>query len=441
MKVFVLDTEGGVGLDFACRAAECGHDVRFHHEGKHPVGKGFPGIKFEPDWKAGITWAGKDGLVVPTGNSKFLRDMDRFRDFGVRIFGPTRQSAELEIDRQKGMDAMQAAGLDIPHYEMFDSLQSAMRYAKKSDDPLVFKPMGDEGDKALTHVADTPADMVGWLEQQIARGKVLKGQCMLQEKVQMCAEFGVSGWMGPEGFLSDKYQECFEFKRLMPGDIGPNTGEQGTVCKYVAESRLFDETLKPLEPLLRDLGHTGDIAIGVGIGKQGEILPFEFTARLGWPAFYIQCASHKGDCVQWMSDLLDGKDTLQVDYRTAIGVVLSQPPYPEFNGKRDQVEGSPITGIDEVWENAHPAMMMIGKGPNMVDGKVKDGPQYQTAGELVCVMTGLGRTVSIAAERVYDAIDSVKFAGKMYRNDIGKKLETCLPDVQQFGFGEGWVYE
>ena len=61
-----------------------------------------------------------------------------------------------------------------------------------------------------------------------------------------------------------------------------------------------------------------------------------------------------------------------MDYRPAVGVVLAQPPWPQFNGKRECVEGIPITGADEVWRQFHPAMMMRGRGPNM-GGEQGDG--------------------------------------------------------------------
>ena len=178
----------------------------------------------------------------------------------------------------------------------------------------------------------------------------------------------------------------------------------------------------------------------MGIDSKGKAWPFEFTARLGWPAFYIQTAAHKGDPAQWMLDLCKGEDTLKVDYRPSIGVVLAQPPWPQFNGKPECTEGNPITGMEEVWEQVHPAMMMIGKGANMDGGKVVDGPQYQTAGELVAVVTGLGSTVSKAAKSCYSAISEVCFSDMIYRTDIGEKIEGPLPALRKAGYCMGLDY-
>lgn len=381
-----------------------------------------------------MPWA-RDGLIVTTGNWRFMGELDRYRDLGYRIFAPTVKSAELEIQRGAGMDAMKAAGIEIPPYETFASLEDAERFARKSDRGWVFKTMGDEADKSLSYVAADPADLVGWIRQKIARGMVLKGPCMLQEKIEMLAELGVSGWCGPDGFLPDKWQICFEHKKLMDGEIGPNTGEQGTVCQYVETDKLADECLKPMEPILRALGHRGDFAVGVGIDTAGRAWPFEFTCRLGWPAFFIQVASHKGDPAKWMRDLLDGKDSLRVSQDVAIGVVCAQPMYPYGKSPPELVEGNPISGLDAVMDDIHLVSVMLGKGPRMTDeGKVALGEAYLTTAEYVLAATGLGKTIEKARERVYRTVDAFTFPNKIYRTDIGLKLEKPLPKLHRFGY-------
>jgi phosphoribosylamine--glycine ligase len=424
------------GLDFCLRAIADGHEVRWFRPTRRPMGEGFPGLKIVADWRDSTSWVGKEGMVFLTGNAKWLTEIDRYRDFGFRIFGPTRQSAALEIDRAKGMEVMRSVGIDLPHYECFDTLTDAEVFAKKADQAYVFKPLGDEDDKALTYCATSPADMVGWLQRQQARGMTLKGPCMLQEKIDMACEIGVSGWFGPEGFLPGKHQLCWEHKKLMDGDVGPSTGEMGTVTCYVDDDPLARDFLLPFAPVLQALGHRGDFAIGCGMDRAGKVWPFEFTARAGWPAWFIQTASHKGDCVQWMSDLLDGEDSLKVDYRPAIGVLMTQPPFPQWNGKDECVVGNPIEGLDDVWDQVHPCMMRLGKGPYMDGDRVGTGPVYQTAGEQPLVVTGLGKTVSKARENAYAAVDAITFSDAQYRTDIGRKLKEQLPVLHEHGYAE-----
>lgn len=434
MRVLILDIEN-MGLDFAIRCAAAGHDVRWWLEDqKLRDGEGFKGFeRVRGGWKGHMPWA-RDGLILCTGNHILLRELDRFRDLGYRIFAPTYASARLEIARAEGMKAMEEAGIQVPSYQTFDSLAAAAKFARKADKPYVFKTMGDEEDKSLSYVASDPADLVGWIEQKIRRGVKMKGACMLQEKIDMLAEVGVSGWFGPDGFLPGKWQACFEHKKLMNGEIGPNTGEQGTVCQYVEADRLAQQFLLPMVGALRKRGHRGDFSIGCGVDKAGKAWPFEFTARCGWPAFFIQTASHKGDPAQWMRDLLDGKDSLKVSNEVAIGVVCAQPRYPYNDSPPDLVEGNPISGLEDAYDDVHCASVMMGRGPRMKDGKIADGAVYETSGEYVLVATGLGKTVERARKKVYGVVDKVKFPNMIYRTDIGEKVADALPALHKFGY-------
>lgn len=427
-------------LDFVLRCSAYGHDVRWFKHGKPTRdGEGFKGFKVVDTWQDHMAWA-KDGLIIVSGNFVHIAELDRYRDLGFKIFGPTVKSAELEIKRSVGMEAMKAAGIEVSPYHEFKSLDDAEKFARKSDECWVFKTMGDEADKSLSFVSCDPAEMVGWLQQKIKRGMVLKGPCMLQEKIDMLAEVGVSGWFGPDGFLPDKWQECWEHKKLMDHEIGPNTGEMGTVCQYVEKSKLADDCLKPMEPILKVLGHRGDFALGAGIDTKGRVWPFEWTARCGWPAFWIQTASHKDDPAQWMRDLLDGKDGLRVSRGVAIGVVMGQPMYPYNKSTPDMVEGNPIAGCDDVIDHLHFASVMMGRGPKWEGGKVVDRAIYQTTGEYVLTATGLGKTVEKARRAVYDVVDQVNFPNKMFRTDIGEKLEKPLEKLHAYGYCLDTVY-
>lgn len=434
LKCLIIDPEG-LGLDFALRCAAAGHEVRWALISKRATktGQGFRGITMVDDWRSSMGWA-RDGLIIPTGNAKFMRELDGFRDLGFKVFGPTQRSAKLEIDRGFGMEEMQKAGIDIPPYEQFKSLKAAEDFARKSDKSWVFKTLGSEEDKSLTYAAKDPADMVGWLQRQQKLGMTLKGPCMLQEKIEMIAELGVSGWFGPEGFLPEKWHALFEHKKLHSGEIGPATGEAGSVAQYLETDKMAEEMLKPMEAYLLKAGHSGDTAINCGIDTKGKAWPFEFTMRLGWPAFYLQIASHRGDPAQWMRDLLDGKDSLKVSRDVSIGVVLAQPRYPYNDSEPKRVEGIPISGCDDVWPDLHPAEMMMGRGPKMDGDKVIEGPICQTSGEYVAIMTALGDTVEQARKRVYRNIDKISLPDMILRDDIGEKLEAQLPKLHGFGY-------
>lgn len=435
MRVLVIDGET-LGLDFVLRCVDAGHQVKWFRYSKKPtkIGNGFHGFELVASWQPHMKWA-KDGLILLTGNAKFLPEIDRFRDLGFKVFGPTVKSAELEINRGAGMQAMLDAGIEVPPYETFESMAAAEKFAMKSDKAWVFKVLdGSAEDKALTYVSRDPADLVGWMRRNAKTAKGIK-KCMLQEKIDADFEIGINGWFGPNGFLPGKFQISFEHKPLMPDDIGPNTGEMISVSQYVQHDKLVDDFLLPLVGVLKKAGHRGDFCVGAMIDKAGKAWPLEVTARCGYPAFFGQLASHKGDPAQWMKDLLDGEDTLKVSENVCLSVVIGQPRFPYNDSTPDMVEGNPIGGVsDENMDSLHFCGVMKGKGPIMEGGKVVDADTYQTADEYVMIVTALGSTIKRARDKVYRVISEIKIPNMIYRNDGGEKVEKALPAMHKAGF-------
>jgi len=266
------------------------------------------------------------------------------------------------------------------------------------------------------------------------------GEFVLQE-FHAGSEMAVGGWFGLGGF-SKYFLENWEFKKLMSGDYGPATGEQGTVMRYTEESLLADKVLKPLEDFLHGIGYSGYIDVNCIIDDKGTPWPLEFTTRPGWPLFQIQQALHLGDPIQWMLDSLDGKDTLKVRKDTAVGIVVSQPDYPYSNVKKKENTGYPIFDmtIEDATKNIHLSEVKMGMGPGK-DGKNTE-PCLVTCGSYVMTVSGVGKTVEDAREACYKTFKKkvTMINSCMIRDDIGEKLEKLLPDIQKNGYCKDMDY-
>ena len=441
MRVLLVDPDY-CGLDLAWRAREAGHEVRWwvppDKETGQEVrdGEGFPGIQRVPTWKPHMAWA-KDGLIINTFNEKnTTAELDKYKAFGFPVFGPSLKSAELERNRGLFMKVLEKHGIVVPTFQTFQTLDDAIDFAWKAQDCYVFKTMGDEEDKSLSFVPHDPRELIGWMEAKRSQGLKLKGPCMLQEKVELVCEVGVSAWMGSQGFLPNKFNINFEHKKFLNNDRGPNTGEMGTVCQYVSDSALAEEVLLPLEETLLELGHLGDFDVGCGIEKDGTPRVFECTARMGWPSTNILCSSHTCDPVEWMKDAQEGRDTLEVDQRCHVGVLMAHPPFPSPNTDPSTSVGFPIEGLEEVWKHVSPCQIMLAPGPVSEDGKNVKGMTYQMTGDYVCVVTAPGPDVHDAIQDVYAAVNRIRFPDMIFRDDIGKKLEKELPLLHAFGYHE-----
>jgi phosphoribosylamine--glycine ligase len=245
-------------------------------------------------------------------------------------------------------------------------------------------------------------------------------------------EMAVGGWFGPHGF-NVGWLENFEFKKLMNDDVGVNTGEMGTVIRYVKKSKLADEMLVPLIAELKKSGHTGYVDVAVIIDEKGKPWPLEFTMRPGYPTFNIQQGLHDGDCADWMLDLIEGEDAnnLILDI-VSTGVIVAIPDFPYNNLKGLDVVGFPIYGLEQPLEQCyHPCEVMLGKTDSVV-----------TAGSYVMVCTGTGETIKQSSENAYKSLGNICIpGGLLYRTDIGKRLKKQLPKLQKFGYAVNMVYE
>jgi phosphoribosylamine--glycine ligase len=440
VKLLVVNMDSvGEGLAFALRCAKAGHEVRLwiHKSANAELGRGFKEVTLVEQWLPSARWA---DLVLPTGNHLFLQKFEQLRKGGVKVFGPSEESAALEIKRAFGMKFFEVHGIEVPTYKQFADLSAAEAHVRKSEGRFVFKTLGDEEDKSLSYVGKSPADLIARLQRWQRLGMNPKGPVMLQEVIEG-VEVGVSRWMGSDGWVGP-YNENFEHKKLLSGNCGPNCGEAGTVQKYVDTSALGAEVLGPLEDALVKMGHLGDVDVNCIVDDRGQAWPLEFTMRLGWPAFNIQAATHSGDPCQWMLDACNGKETLRTIGKIACGVVIAQPDYPFSHKTAEELAGIPIYGVSKANEQyLWPQAVQRMKLPDMEGDKVVERDIWGTAGDYLMVVTGTGKTVRQATTRAYDTVKEIKVPDMIYRDDIGEKLEEEIPKLQTHGFATEFKYE
>ena len=436
MNILLLDPAGAL-VDFGVRCLAEGHSVkqwvRPHGQERSKIGRGL--IDQVQNWQIHAKQA---DLIVLSDNAYQMRDLEKFHEEGYPIIGTNQLGAKMELDRDYGQDIMRKAGLSVIPSHEFHDYNSAIEFVKANPTRYVSKPSGD-ADKALSYVSKSPADMVFMLQRWKETGK--RRDFILQEFVPGI-EFGVGTWVGPNGF-SKNILEGFEHKKLMSGNYGCNTGEQGTVIKYVTESKIFDDTLKRFEDYLVYIGHTGYVDLAFIIDEKGEPRPLEWTMRKGWPLFNIQQCLHKGSVVDWMVDLINGKDTLKVRNDIATGVVIPIGDYPRSKTTGRDHSGFPIYGLpDELSDDFALCEVMVGNAPQNDENGVVERPSLVTAGDYVLVANGRGNTVKQACERAYKNVDKIEIPDCInVRDDIGEALEHQLPILHGYGYATEFEYD
>lgn len=432
MKILLLDyNEIGVGMarDFM----NDDHDVQMFVPMRpggiaNPVGDGM--VKKVADWRKAVD--GVD-LIVLTDNASYRAELEPLFKAGYPIIGANQRSSELELDRDIGQRVLSQYGVEVANNEVFEDYDEAIKHVKTNADKVfVSKPWGGSSDKDLSYVSKNAADMIFMLETWKELGKI-KGAFMLQERIEGY-EMAVGGWFGPGGWCSI-VNENWEEKRRMNDGLGENTGEMGTILRYVKKSKLFEMALEPCTDYLFASQYVGYVDMNCIIAKDGQPWPLEWTMRFGWPHWYISRALHRCDSAEFLYDLWKGKDSLVVSKNISCGIVMKRP-------NKDHAQ-APIYGVTSKNEdNIHWEMVMEQQAPMMLDDTVKNVRTTCTAHEQVCVVTGTGTTVCKASEAAYKTAWELNWPGsREFRTDIGKHLEEDLPAMQGFGFAEGMKYK
>lgn len=436
--LFVEKTADGL-LDLAVRAKANGHDVKYalptYDPQKAPVGRGL--VDREHDWRAGARWA---DLIVVGGNDYCQREFDALRNSGKAIIGSCVECEMWESDRSYGMSVFRACGIPVPPYRAFVDYDAAIAYVKKHDKPFVSKPSGRCDDKAMSYVAKSPEDLVYMLERWKRNKKRVGEEFILQEKISG-VEFAVGAWFGPAGFVAE-WEENFEHKKLMPGNLGPNTGEMGTVSRWVCKSKLAEEVLKPLDRFLRRAGFVGCIDVSVIVDEEGTPWPLEFTTRGGWPALNLEASAFNGDFVEFFAGLAHGNPPSKVHKldEIVVGIVLALPDFPYSHATRKEVVGVPLYGVSSRnIEHIHFAQVQLGEAPQRHgNAGIQTAPMYVSAGDYVAIVTGTGGTVTAARRQAFGHIKQLSMpSGAFFRNDIGARLMKDVPILQRHGYATG----
>jgi phosphoribosylamine--glycine ligase len=431
MRFLLIDPHGDA-LDVAHQAFVNGHDVRhFIRDTPKTCHIGVGLVNVIRDFGPSLEWA---DLIFMADNSLYLKQIDSFRAFRPKalIIGPTWDTAQWELDRRVGFRVLNDHAIDVAPFKEFADYETAIDFVKKEDRRFVSKPFGD-GDKALTYAASGPdptADMIYMLTKWRKKFGKPKDHFILQDFIDGI-EMGADGWFGPGGF-DQGWSESFEFKKLMSGNYGMNTGEMGSVLRFTKRSKLARQVLEPLGEALARCGYVGYISVNCIIDVKGQPWPLEFTMRPGYPTINIEAEVHSTvDPVERLYALANGEDCKScVLDRVALGVVVALPSFPHSHSLAKEIDGIPIHGItSRLWPHLHPCQMRSTKG------------ELETAGDYVMVVTAQSDTVSGARTAAYYRTKKIHIPGGMaVRDDIGERLAKQLPILHDQGYATGMEY-
>jgi phosphoribosylamine---glycine ligase len=337
--------------------------------------------------------------------------VDDLAKAGIKAFGPGREAAQLE--GSKGFTKDLCAEFDIPTgaYKRFNNAADALAYVRAQGAPIVVKADGLAAGKGVI-VAKTLAEAEAAIAVMFEGGFGAAGAEVVIEEFLSGRE--ISFFALCDGETAIPLASAQDHKRVFDHDEGPNTGGMGAYSPTpFVTSEVHDQIMSriilPTVAGMRKRGmpFRGVLYAGVMLTPAGPKL-FEYNVRFGDPECQVLMLRMMSDIVPAFLASCDGElkhFDLRWHAEPALTVVMAAKGYPG-----DYKRGTRIDGLDE-------AAKIDGVEIFHAGTVAKDGAILANGGRVlnVCAM---GKTVTEAKARAYEAVDRIKWPGGFCRRDI-----------------------
>jgi phosphoribosylamine--glycine ligase len=338
-----------------------------------------------------------------------------FRGSGLKIFGPTKEAAQLESSKDFAKRFMARHAIPTADFATFSESTAAHAYIEKQRAPIVVKADGLAAGKGVVVAMNLE-------EAHAAIDDMLSGNKLGEAGARVVIEEYLAGEEASFIVMVDgknvlALASSQDHKRIFDGDQGPNTGGMGAyspapcVTPEVHAKAMREIILPAVRGMAADgIPFTGFLYAGLMIGKDASVKTLEFNCRMGDPETQPILMRLRSDFVELLEHGIAGTlDQVEAkwDRRVALGVVLAAADYPDAPRKGDIISGLPKG--NSFGADAH----VFHAGTAEKDG------QIVTAGGRVLCVTAVGENTRLAQKLAYEVVTRINWDGMQYRKDIG----------------------
>ena len=340
---------------------------------------------------------------------------DALRQASVPTFGPSRSAARLESSKAFAKEQLRRAGVPTGASAVFDDLDAALAHLRQGGEPPVVKTDWLAAGKGVvvpeTHEAaeDAVRDLFG--------GAPAGARVLLEERL-VGREVSVFGLVSDESVMP--LGAACDYKRLLDGGEGPNTGGMGAYAPvpWFGQAEIERAMATIFEPIAWRMARDGTpyrgvLYAGLILTEAGPMV-LEFNARFGDPEAQVLLPLLDGDLAQALLGVATGdraamEGAVAMRSAAAVGVVVAAEGYPE-----DPITGRPIVGAEPSGiEDGGPLLCFHAGTRQSADGS------YLSSGGRVATFVGVGSDLAAAREEAYRGAAEFRLEGGQHRTDIG----------------------
>jgi len=390
------------------------------------VAPGNAGTAAEPKCRnANVAVTNIDGLLTLARNAKIdvtvvgpeiplvAGVVDRFREAGLRVFGPTAAAAQLEGSKAYAKDFLARHGIPTAFYSVFTEVGPALAYLREKGAPIVVKADGLAAGKGvivamtLQEAEDAVTDMLSGDAFGGAGARVVIEEFLEGEEASFISMV--------DGRTALPMATSQDHKRVGDGDTGPNTGGMGAyspapVVTLEVHGRVMREVVEPtVQGMIADgIPFTGFLYAGLMIDATGAPKVIEFNVRFGDPETQPVMMRLQSDLLDLVEAGIDGRlDEVEAswDPRPSLGVVMAAKNYPDAPRLGDTINSWDVPDVPET--------KVFHAGTRM------EGDHVVTSGGRVLCVCALGEDIADAQRRAYEEVSGISWPGEFHRHDIG----------------------
>jgi phosphoribosylamine---glycine ligase len=366
---------------------------------------------------------GIDLVVVGPEGPLVAGLVDALESDGVACFGPSKAAARLEGSKGFAKDLCRAHAIPTAAYERFTAAAPAKAYLRGQSVPIVVKADGLAAGKGVI-IAATLAEAEAAVDMMFSGGLGAAGAEVVIEEYLEGVEVSLFALCDGESAIS--LASAADHKRVFDGDRGPNTGGMGAFSPVALmtparEKHVMDTIVLPTLRALKAMGtpYKGILFAGLMITADGPKL-IEYNVRLGDPECQVLMLRLMSDLVPALVAARDGvlkSFDLRFYPQAAVCVVMATKGYPG-----DTPKGSVIGGLTEA--AAVDGVEIFHAGTKREDDRILAN------GGRVLNVCAVAPSIEAARERVYAAVDKIRWPEGFCRRDIGARAikQTAAPD-------------
>jgi len=359
-----------------------------------------------------------DLVVVGPEGPLVAGAVDALADSGIAAFGPSAAAARLEGSKSYCKQFLLRHNIPTGRASVHSDARSALRALEEFTEPPVVKASGLAAGKGVI-VAESFDEAAEAITAILVDGRfgVAGSELLLEERLRG-TEVSVLAFCDGENY--SVMPAAQDHKRLLSGDLGPNTGGMGAfVPSPVVDgpliTRVEQEVIAPTMAAMSAAGtpYRGVLYAGLMITADGPKV-IEFNCRFGDPETQVVLPLLESDLLGILQACTTGSlNSLRPRWSTdaAVSVVMASLGYPGSGS--DPV---PIGGID----SARPAGTIVFHAGT----KVGSDGQVCTSGGRVLAVTAVASDLAEAARDAHRGVAQIEFEGAQHRDDIA--LATAL---------------